>query len=283
MSEVTISANKKLKTINDEFQENFPYLMLAFFPKQEWLKARRENGNIKPLDMNTYIRDIRTTKPEDGQELSMHGNTQVKNLENNVLDMFGIYMQVCYVDTDGTPCYTSGEMDDMALSALNKHLEGAGCQEYPTIHAGCDNSSVKTDQVTVVCRGLHKDMCSRLPALAPLAESKHYAKGDSVHSFREYYVDVDDEDIEAFFIEWDPEEEEIYMGFCVVPPDTERTAFKKKLTAFCEKQGIDTNEYGCFITYDNAQYETFLQIGDDFAEGNCNLFEAVKEIRRALA
>lgn len=283
MSEVTITANKKLKTINAEFQESFPYLMLAFFEKKEWTKARLGGGNIESLDMNLYIRDIRETKPEDGQELSIHGNTKVKNIEDNMLEMFGIYMKVCYADAEGNPLYTSGLANTMSLSELNKQMEDNGCQEYPTLQEGCDNSSVKTDQVTLVCRALHKDLCSRIPGLAPLAVSKHYAKGESVDSYREYYVDIDDEDVESFFVEWDPEEEEMYMGFCVIPPETDRTDFKKKLTAFCEKQGVDTNEYGCFITYEDAQYDKFLQIGDDFAEGNANLFKVVKEIRKALA
>jgi hypothetical protein len=281
MSEVTVTANKKLRTINEEFQENFPYLVLAFFTKDEWEKARGGSHEIEALSMNLRIRDIRTTKPEEGQEISIHGGTLVGNLENNFLKYFGIYAQVCYHDADGRGFFSSGDADKMALTELNNYLKARGYQEYPG-SAGDGNDSVKTDQITQICRALHSNLCSKIPGLAPVAEYKHYARGKNVNAHREYYADIDDERIDTFYLEWDPEEEEMYVGFCVVPPAKNRKEFKKKLTAVCEKEGMDTYEYACFSTKSGVTYDTFLDMDESFAEETVKLFHAVKKIRKAL-
>lgn len=281
MSEVIVTANKKLRTINDEFQENFPYLMLAFFTKDEWDKARTKGGEIIPLSAHLRIRDVRTTKPEEGQEISIHGSTQVGNLENNFLKSFGIYAQVCYRTTEREGFYTSDAEDKMTLTMLNDYLKKGGYQEYPGLEEDA-NASVKTDQITQACRALHINLRARIPGLASLAEYKHYAKGKNVNADREYHVDIDDEQIDAFFLEWDPDEEEIYIGFCVTPPAKNRTEFKKKLAAFCEKEGIDTNEYSCFTTTSGVEYDTFLGMNDSFSEAAFNLFHFLKDMRKAL-
>lgn len=283
MAEITVSANKKLKTLNSEFQDNFPYLMLVFCSEEEWNKTRDDEGqSMEYLDMNLYIRDVRTTKPNDGQEMSIHGNTVVKKLEDNFLEFFGIYAQVCYRGPDGKGYYTSDELDTMTLSSLNSHLKEEGCQEYPTVQSDIDNSSVRTDQVTFACRILHESLEDKIQGLEPVLPSKHYSKGQSTFKFREYYADIEDDYLESFFIEWEPEGETLYVGFYVIAPARERKEFKKKFASLCSKEGIDSNEYACFIDFHDFHYDSFLAMDERIPDSVLKLYGMARNIRKSL-
>lgn len=131
MADITISGKKSLATINKEFQAQFPYLRLSFFTKEEWDKAQAAAGTVHGLDMSTRLASARVTKPStDEKELSIHGRTLVKNLENNFYKLYGICVQVCY-NKSGQRYYTSGTYDDMSLSQLNSKLEEEGCTKNP--------------------------------------------------------------------------------------------------------------------------------------------------------
>lgn len=123
MAEIRISGKKILRTINREFQEQFPYLGILFFTQEEWEKAAN-GGNIKPIDSMAKLVDVRQTSPErNGLEISIHGNTLVKNLEANFLNAYGLYAKVFY-QKGGCFYYTSDDQDEMNLTALNRLLEG---------------------------------------------------------------------------------------------------------------------------------------------------------------
>lgn len=131
MAELAISGKKSLSTINKEFQAQFPYLRLVFFSKEEWDKAQNGADRVQGLDMSLRLASARVTKPStDEKELSIHGRTLVKNLENNFFKLYGICVQVCYKKND-RDYYTSGEQDDLSLSQLNARLEKEGAAINP--------------------------------------------------------------------------------------------------------------------------------------------------------
>ena len=284
MADITLTGNKKLKTLNTEFQESFPYLMLAFFTKEEWEKAKDPGSEIVSLDVNLRVADLRTTRPEDGDELSINGNTIVRNLETNFFKVFGLYVQVCCRDAEGNGYFSVGEEDAMSLAEYNRYVAKRGAQEYPDPQPGPDESSVKGDRVTELCRAVHKGLCAKISALEPVNENAHHAKGKSINLYREYYATIDDAYIESFYIEFDPEEEEFYLGFSVTAPESDKRAFKKSLEEACSQQDIDTDEYGCFSTYEDFSYESFLEIDTTTTvDAAFELYNTVRKIRKELA
>ncbi|MDL2291162.1 hypothetical protein LJC09_03570, partial [Desulfovibrio sp. OttesenSCG-928-F20] len=101
--------------------------------------------------------------------------------------------------------------------------------------------------------------------------------------YREYYADIDDPFIEGFYIEFDPEEEEFYIGFTVTPPDSNKREFKKALETACAKQGIDADEYGCFSTYEEFSYQSFLATDIDImTDAAFQMYAKIKKIRQSL-
>lgn len=131
MAEIKITGKKVLRTIRKEFQEQFPYLGLSFQTPDQWNKAREGGGSVTVLDDGSKLADVRTVPPpKDEKEISIHGRTMVKNLENNFLKIYGLHVQVTF-QKDDTVYYTSGDMDDMSLTQLNKKLEESGFKKKP--------------------------------------------------------------------------------------------------------------------------------------------------------
>lgn len=58
-------------------------------------------------------------------ELAVSGNKKIKSLEKEFDTVFGLYSQIC-AKADGKRYYTSGNSDDMTLSAFNAMCEKAG-------------------------------------------------------------------------------------------------------------------------------------------------------------
>ena len=57
------------------------------------------------------------------------GTIKNKSLEKEFDTVFGLYCQVCYYSPEGKGYYTSGNTDEMTLSAFNKACEERGCQK----------------------------------------------------------------------------------------------------------------------------------------------------------
>ncbi len=126
MADIVISGKKHLNTICKEFSDQFPFLFLTFFTPQEWEKAQEGKERIHPIPGNQSLSAVRTKKAvRDEKEMSIHGRTLVKNIENNFLNTYGIYVQICY-NKNGNNYYTSGDSDEMSLTQLNKKLSEEG-------------------------------------------------------------------------------------------------------------------------------------------------------------
>jgi hypothetical protein len=129
VAEIHITGQKMLKTINAEFQENFPYLCLYFYTLENWNKTKL-GGRWPTLEASKRLSEVRTKKETAG-EFSIHGRTLVKNIEQNFYKIYGICCQVGWNEKDGNRYYTSGRYDDMSLTQLNKEFEARGCIKNP--------------------------------------------------------------------------------------------------------------------------------------------------------
>jgi len=118
-NEVSVTGNKKLKTLYKEFNKNFPYIRLRVYPLSEKVKSTQHSH-----DPEKRISEVRTkTSPGD---ISIHGRTHAGNLEENFEKIFGLYAQVCWTESDGSRYYTTGAKDKMSLSQLSKLGEKEG-------------------------------------------------------------------------------------------------------------------------------------------------------------
>ncbi len=111
--ELSMNGNTKLKTIMEEFNDRFPYLRLSIYA------SNQRNASVKsPLDFEKTIAEVREKKSSD--PAIIRGGQKVKNLEKMMDDIFGLYCQVAYKDSDGKPFYTSGTQDELTLRELNE-------------------------------------------------------------------------------------------------------------------------------------------------------------------
>lgn len=132
MAEITITGKKKLKTISDEFQKSYPYLFLVFLDDTAQKKAETGGGKVSILPFDKTLASVRTITPKKTTDISVHGRTKVSSLEKNFRKEYGLNLQVAYADKKGA-YYTSGELDDMTLTKLNKYMEENGYTLKPKI------------------------------------------------------------------------------------------------------------------------------------------------------
>ena len=117
--EISVSGNKKIKTLKKEFTKKFPYIRIGLLPLSEKKKSTQtqHSGDLK-------ISEVRT-KNNPGK-VSLHGRTLVGTLEKNFDKLFGIYAQVYFTDSDGSSYYTNKSWDKDSLTKLNKRGESEG-------------------------------------------------------------------------------------------------------------------------------------------------------------
>lgn len=126
MSTITTTGNKKVKTLQKEFNTKFPFLRLGIFPMSAKAIVKK-GGTITGVDSEKTLSEVRS-KVGNG-EISIHGRTIVGNLEKQFEEVFGLYVQICYTNKEGNRYYTSGSDDKKSLSALNKEKEAEGCKK----------------------------------------------------------------------------------------------------------------------------------------------------------
>jgi hypothetical protein len=129
MSEIKITGKKAIKTINKEFQEKFPYLMIIFMHPDEWEKSRKIGGTRTGIPGDTRLSEARTITPKSSSEISIHGKTKVKNLEDAFVKTYGLHLQICFGNPKGEFFYTSTQHDEMSLTQLNKLFEEQGMKK----------------------------------------------------------------------------------------------------------------------------------------------------------
>lgn len=124
--EVTTTGSKKLKTLKKEFNEHFPYLRINIHSSEMAIKAKK-GETIYPLDIEKTLTEVRE-KTGSGS-ISFSGRKKVKTIEQEFDEIFGLYVQICYIDSKGARTYTTGSEDEKTLTELNRDKEAAGCKK----------------------------------------------------------------------------------------------------------------------------------------------------------
>ena len=125
-TEISVSGNKKIGTLQKEFNKKFPFIRLGIYfsyARQQVAKGER----ITQIDADRTLASVR--RADSGGDISISGNKKIKSLEKEFDTVFGLYAQVCYTTAEGKRYYTSGSYDDMTLSAFNAQCEKDGCKK----------------------------------------------------------------------------------------------------------------------------------------------------------
>lgn len=126
MAGISVSGNKKIATLQKEFNEQFPYIRLGIF----YSYARKDvakGGTITNIPGDKTLASVR--RGNGTGKISIAGNKRISSLEKEFDTEFGLYAQVCYTDKKGNRYYTSGSTDSMTLSAFNEQCKKEGCKK----------------------------------------------------------------------------------------------------------------------------------------------------------
>lgn len=121
-TEISVNGNKKIGTLQKEFNKKFPYLRLGIY-----YSYMRNESTKTQLPEDKTLASVR--RADSGGDISISGNKKIKSLEKEFDTVFGLYAQVCYTTSEGNRYYTSGSSDDMTLSAFNTQCEKNGCKK----------------------------------------------------------------------------------------------------------------------------------------------------------
>lgn len=124
--EISVNGNKKIATLQKEFNKHFPYLQLCIF--YSYAREQLAKGeSIYQISGDKTLASVR--RADSGGDISISGNKKIKTLEKEFDTVFGLYAQVCYTTKDGHGYYTKGASDEMTLAAFNKKCEADGCKK----------------------------------------------------------------------------------------------------------------------------------------------------------
>ena len=126
VTELKVTGNKKIGTLQKEFNKKFPYLQLCIFYSYARQQVAKGEG-ISQIDGEKTLASVR--RADSGGDISINGNKRIGTLEKEFDTVFGLYCQVCYTSAEGKGYYTSGISDTKTLSAFNAECEKRGCKK----------------------------------------------------------------------------------------------------------------------------------------------------------
>ena len=124
--DLSVNGNKKIGTLQKEFNKKFPYLQLCISYSYARDQVKKGEG-ITQIPEDKTLASVR--RADSGGSVSISGNKKIKTIEKEMDETFGLYCQICYVDKFGKGYYTSGSSDEMTLSAFNAKCEKDGCKK----------------------------------------------------------------------------------------------------------------------------------------------------------
>ncbi len=125
-TEISVTGNKKIGTLQKEFNKKFPYIRLGIFYSYA-RQAVAKGESITNIDPDKTLASVR--RADSGGDISISGNKKIKSLEQEFDKVFGLYAQVCYTNAEGHRYYTSGSNDEKTLASFNAECEKNGCKK----------------------------------------------------------------------------------------------------------------------------------------------------------
>lgn len=128
--EISVTGQKKVRTLMTEFNKKFPYLGLRLYRPEA--KNSKESYTPYRIPEDKTLASVRA-EGASGGNISINGNKKIKTLEKEFEKVFGLYAQVCYCPKDceaGKGFVTLGNLDEYTLSAFNEKCKEDGANEY---------------------------------------------------------------------------------------------------------------------------------------------------------
>ena len=123
---LSVTGNKKIGTLQKEFNKKFPYLRLGIY--YSYARNQVKKGEtITQIDADKTLASVR--RADSGGTVSISGNKKIKSIESEMDKAFGLYCQICYTTKEGNRYYTSGADDEKTLAAFNAECEKKGCKK----------------------------------------------------------------------------------------------------------------------------------------------------------
>lgn len=130
--EISVTGQKKVGTLMNEFNQKFPYLGLRIYTAEA--KNRKPGEPFTPYRVPTDV-TLASARAEGakGGSISITGHKKIKTLEKEFDTIFGLYAQVVYCPKGcpaGKGYVTVGEQDEYTLSGFNEKCKEDGANTY---------------------------------------------------------------------------------------------------------------------------------------------------------
>jgi hypothetical protein len=129
--EISVHGRKHLSTLQKEFSEKFPHLILGFIHSGD----RGKSVNVRGLDTSKSISATRTKT--SNEEVSLHGRTKVSTMEEKFWEELGIAVQIAVQNYAGKKFYfpIGDGFNEQSLTKANAWAESKGCTKVEDIDA----------------------------------------------------------------------------------------------------------------------------------------------------
>jgi hypothetical protein len=118
--EVSTNGRKKVSTLMQEFNANYPYLILI-------VGTMEANLVFHQCDISKSLSEVRTKKGSG--EISFTGSKNVGTIEREFFNIYGLTVQISYIGSDGGNCYSPGAADKQSLTQYNNSRAAEGCKK----------------------------------------------------------------------------------------------------------------------------------------------------------
>ena len=123
---LSITGNKKIETLKKEFNKMFPYLSIRIcYPAAK--KDFERMGICYEVQNYKTIADVR--RVDSKGDISIAGNKKIKTIEKEFEEMLGLFVKVCYQETEDCSYPIHGSSLEYTLSAYNALCEKRGCKK----------------------------------------------------------------------------------------------------------------------------------------------------------
>lgn len=132
--ELSVTGQKKVKTLMTEFNKRFPYLGLRLYVP-EVLTKKKPDEPFTPyrVPVDVTLASVRA-EGASGGTITITGNKKIRTLENEFQKVFGLYAQVCYrpqnLDVGVEGIVTLQNHDQYTLASFNEKCKQDGYEEF---------------------------------------------------------------------------------------------------------------------------------------------------------
>lgn len=117
----SLDPQRRLRIIQERFNNDYPYLRIGFFMVQTGHKADKEGGTISHLSSTLLLEKVRSFKGEC--KIKICGADTPEDLEKRFRKESGLVIKVCYNDENDKRYYISKDSKEYKMALYDINLE----------------------------------------------------------------------------------------------------------------------------------------------------------------